>query len=145
MDVGKLCRHRAVTIDPRADLVEAARLMRESHVGYLVVSDGGAPLGVITDRDIVIEAVATDVSGHEVLVGDAMTAEPVTLTADTDVEAAIESLRAAGVRRAPVVDEGGRIAGVLSLDDVLDHLAMQLESVAGSFRHEQANERLARP
>lgn len=145
MDVRDLCRHRVVTIDPGADLVEAARVMREFHVGFLVVSDGRTPVGVITDRDIVLEAVAGCVDPRSVTVRDAMTAEPVTLTADTPLEDALDSLRVAGIRRAPVVDDGGRIVGVLSIDDVLDHIAVQLGAVAGSLRHEQAVERLARP
>jgi CBS domain-containing protein len=145
MDVGKICKRRAVTIETRADLVEAACLMREAHVGFLVVSDGAQLRGVLTDRDIVLEAVACGVSPDQVTVGDAMTADPVTLTEDTSLDEALECLRAAGVRRAPVVDDGGRIIGVLSLDDVLDHLAGQLGSVAGSLRHEQALERIARP
>ena len=110
-----------------------------------MVSDGAGPLGVLTDRDIVLEAVAGDVPLHEVTVRDAMTAQPVTLTADTALEDALDSLRAAGVRRAPVVDDGGRIVGVLSIDDVLDHIALQLGAVAGSLRHEQAIERISRP
>ena len=145
MDVRSLCRHRAVTIGATADLVEAATLMRESHVGFLVVMKGSAPVGVITDRDIVLETVAADVSPREVTVGDAMTCEPVTAFEGSPVEDALESMRLAGVRRVPVVDEGGRVIGVLSLDDVLEHLAGQLGSVAGSLRHEQAAERLARP
>lgn len=145
MDVRDLCKYRAVTIGPGADLVEAAQMMREFHVGFLVVSDGGLPLGVVTDRDIVLEAVAGDVDPRSVTVGDAMTAAPVTLTADTPLEDALDSLRVAGIRRAPVVDDGGRIVGVLSIDDVLDHIALQLGAVAGSLRHEQAIERLVRP
>jgi CBS domain-containing protein len=145
MDVGKICKRRAVTIGSHADLVEAARLMREAHVGFLVVNDGGQPRGVLTDRDIVLEAVACGISPEEVTVGDAMTTDPVTLTEDTALEDALECLRTAGIRRAPVVDDGGRTTGVLSLDDVLDYLADQLWSVAGSLRHEQAIERIARP
>jgi CBS domain-containing protein len=145
MDVRDLCKYRAVTIGPGADLVEAAQMMREFHVGFLVVGDGGLPLGVVTDRDIVLEAVAGDVDPRSVTVGDAMTAAPVTLTADTSLEDALDSLRVAGIRRAPVVDDGGRIVGVLSIDDVLDHIARQLGAVAGSLRHEQAIERLVRP
>jgi CBS domain-containing protein len=145
MEVADLCKYRAVTISPRADLLEAARTMREQHVGFLVVSDRNMPVGVITDRDIVLEAVAAAVDPREVTVGDAMTAEPVTLTADTPLEEALESLRLAGIRRAPVVDDGGRVVGVLSMDDVLDHLALQLGAVAGSLRHEQAIERFTRP
>ena len=145
MDVAGLCRSRAVSIDPQADLVDAARRMREHHVGLLVVSDGGAPLGVITDRDIVLEAVAAGIDPHAVTVRDAMTRDPVILTADTSLEEALDNLRIAGVRRAPIVDQGGRLVGVLSIDDVVDHLAMQLGAVAGSLRHEQAIERIARP
>jgi CBS domain-containing protein len=125
MDVGRICKRRAVTIDSHADLAEAARLMRESHVGFLVVTDGGQLAGVLTDRDIVLEAVACGISPEQVTIGDAMTVDPVTLTEDAALE--------------------GRIVGVLSLDDVLDHLAEQLGSVAGSLRHEQAIERIARP
>lgn len=145
MDVAGLCRYRVVSIGPGADLVDAARLMRERHVGLLVVSDGGPPLGVITDRDIVLEAVAAGIDPHSLTVGDAMTRDPVTLTADTPLEEALDSLRIAGVRRAPVADAGGRLVGVLSIDDVVDHLALQLGAVAGSLRHEQAIERIARP
>ena len=145
MDVGKLCRHRVVSVGTEADLVEAARLMREHHVGFLVVAEQGVPVGVITDRDIVLEAVAAEVNPHGVTVRDAMTCDPVTLTADTPLEEALDTLRIAGVRRAPVVDDGGRLVGVLSIDDVIDHLALQLGAVAGSLRHEQAIERIARP
>jgi CBS domain-containing protein len=145
MDVAGLCRYRAASIAPQADLVDAARRMREHHVGFLVVSDGGPPLGVITDRDIVLEAVAAEVNPHGVTVRDAMTCDPVTLTADTPLEQALDTLRIAGLRRAPVVDDGGRLVGVLSIDDVIDHLALQLGAVAGSLRHEQAIERIARP
>ena len=66
-------------------------------------------------------------------------------TLTRQLEEALESMRLAGVRRLPVVDDGGRVTGVLSIDDVLEHLAGQLGSVAGSLRHEQAAERLARP
>lgn len=145
MEVKDLCKYRAVTISPQSDLLDAARTMREFHVGFLVVSDGGEPIGVITDRDIVLEAVAAAVDPREVTVRDAMSVEPVTLTADTALEDALETLRVAGIRRAPVVDDGGRVVGVLSMDDVLDHLALQLGAVAGSLRHEQAIERITRP
>ena len=145
MDVAGLCRYRAVSIEPGADLVDAARMMREHHVGFLVVSEDGPPLGVITDRDIVLEAVATGVDPRAVTVLDAMTRDPVTLAAETPLEEALDSLRIAGVRRAPIVDDGGRLVGVLSVDDVVDHLALQLGAVAGSLRHEQAIERIARP
>jgi len=145
MDVAGLCRYRPVAVGPGADLVDAAKLMREHHVGFLVVTDGSGPLGVITDRDIVLEAVAAGIDPHTVTVRDAMSTDPLTLTADTPLEQALDDLRVAGVRRAPVVDAGGRLAGVLSIDDVVDHIALQLGAVAGSLRHEQAIERIARP
>ena len=145
MDVAGLCRYRAVSIGPGADLADAARLMREHHVGFLVVIDDGPPQGVITDRDIVLEAVAAGVDPRAVTVRDTMSRDPLVLTADTALEEALDSLRMAGVRRAPVLDDGGRLVGVLSVDDIVDHLALQLGAVAGSLRHEQAIERIARP
>lgn len=144
MDVGSLCRNRAVTIGTRADLVDAAKLMRESHLGFLVVMDERRPLGVLTDRDIVLEAVAADVDPHAITVGDAMTRDPVTVRSTDDIDDALIALRRAGVRRAPIVGPDGGVAGVLSIDDVLEHVSGQLATVTESLRHEQATERSTR-
>lgn len=148
MIVGDICGREPVVIGPNADLVEAARAMRAQHVGFLVVThDGrtlGAPIGVLTDRDVVVEVVSRDVEPTSVTVADAMARDPLVIGVSARPEDALRQMRAFGVRRAPVVGESGGLVGVLSLDDLLDWLAAALSDAAGLVRHEQRIERQVR-
>lgn len=147
MDAGSICSREVVTVRPTDDLTTAARLMRERHVGYLVVVEPGAapePEGVLTDRDIVISVVAREVDPRSLRVADVMIRSPVVVDEAATVESALQRMRQIGVRRVPVVDSMRRLVGVLSLDDVLDSLAEQLMSIAGSIRNEQRIERSTR-
>lgn len=148
MFVGEFCSKNAVTIGSAADLVEAAQTMRTQHVGFLVVTEGGeprgVPVGVLTDRDVVIEVVAKGVDPMAVTVGDAMTRDPLVLAVEARPEHALRQMRAFGVRRAPVVDGNRRLVGVLAFDDVLDWLAGTLADAAGIVRREQRIERQLR-
>lgn len=151
MDVASMCQRHVTTIRPSDELVTAAELMRTRHVGYLIVvepsaSDGRArPLGVLTDRDIVVSVVARHADPKSLRVGDVMTRDPVTARETDSMEAALSSMRRIGVRRVPVVDALGRLTGVLSLDDVIDAMAAQLGGVAASIRNEQRFEGIFRP
>ena len=149
MNTGSICQVNVVTIAPGQDLAAAARLMREKHVGYLVVaeetSDGRSKVsGVLTDRDIVVAVVAREVDPRSLRVGDVMTRNPLLADVHSSVEATLRHMRDVGVRRVPVVDENGSLAGVLSLDDVIDHITEQLSNIAGSIRNEQRVERAVR-
>ena len=143
MNVGQLCSRSPVTIRPGDELAAAARLMRERHVGYLVVVEpdfAGStqrPVGVLTDRDIVVAVVAQDVNPRGLVVRDVMTRDPVVLNAADSLPSALKELRRVGVRRMPVVGELGELRGVLSLDDVLDKISAELQSLAGAVRQEQ--------
>jgi CBS domain-containing protein len=101
----------------------AARLMREQHIGDVVVvkphGEGNKPVGILTDRDIVLELVAKGINLGEVTIGDAMSYELLTLPQDMDLLEAMAEMRSHAVRRAPVVDERGMLVGILSIDDVL--------------------------
>ncbi len=150
MSIQSLCKYAVVTVGPQEDLSAAARLMREKHVGYLVVVEpsrhgGSTPVGVITDRDIVVSVVVQEVNPRTLTVADVMSREPLVLDQDLSVDAALARLRKRGVRRAPVVAANGGLVGVLSIDDVLGHVASQLDSIAGSIRKEQHIERRTRP
>ena len=88
MTIGAICTRKVISVDREIDIPVAARVMRDNHIGYLIVTDarsgGSAPIGVITDRDIVVKVVAKDVDPHTLTVGDVMTpsrSPPRTMTA----------------------------------------------------------------
>jgi CBS domain-containing protein len=143
MYVAQLCSRNAATIRPFDEVITAARLMRERHVGYLVVVEpdqsgaGAFPVGVLTDRDIVIGVVARGVDPGALTVGDIMTAKPVVVSELASVESAVQEMRRIGVRRLPVVDSQGELRGVLSLDDVLDAVSSELRNLAVAVRNGQ--------
>jgi predicted transcriptional regulator len=149
MNVNTVCNHNVSTVRPDTGVVEAARQMREEHVGDLIVVEHRAgrrvPVGIITDRDITVAVVAKGVAPNDVTVADAMSTELLTVHPDNGLEFALREMRRAGVRRAPVVDAEDDLIGVLSIDDVLDHLAVQLEHIADIVRLEQQAEVSKRP
>ena len=143
MNIGTYCKHRVVTIAPHADLAEAAELMRTQHVGMLVVLRPGErrPVGVLTDRDIVVEVVAKDLPPRLITVGDAMTCDPVVVHDDDTLGRVTEEMRAKGVRRVPVVDRRGDLIGVIAADDLLDLSATMLFNLSAATHKEQCAER----
>lgn len=151
MEIIRLCQRNVVTVDPHDDLVTAAALMREKHVGYLVVveplpgEDGRRPVGVLTDRDIVITVVAQQTDARSLRVSDVMTHKPVTVSDAETLDCALATMRRIGVRRLPVVDSLGRLTGILALDDVLDSLSSELANVTASIRNGQRMESAMRP
>jgi CBS domain-containing protein len=151
MTVGKICQRNVVTVRPFDDLTTAAQLMRERHVGYLVVVDphisdrSMAPVGVLTDRDIVVSVVARETDSRMLSVGDAMTRQPVVANESDPVSMALESMRRIGVRRLPVVGDRGELVGILAIDDILDSVAGDLQHVAAAIRNQQSIETVLRP
>lgn len=148
MNAGSVCKRGVVTVAPTDDLVAAAHVMREKHVGYLIVAESTVHnrrvIGVLTDRDIVVAVLAQEVDAHALKVGDVMTRDPLLIDEGQSIEAVLRHMREAGVRRVPVVDRSGTLTGVLSIDDVLERIAEQLINIAGSIRNEQRMERVVR-
>jgi CBS domain-containing protein len=149
MTVGVICNPNVATVGKETGIVEAAALMREDHVGDLVVVEhrGGrtVPVGILTDRDIVVGVLAKRMALDAVTVGDLMSRELLTVRRDHSVEFALLEMRRLGVRRAPVVEADGALIGILSIDDVIQNLAKQLGRLADLIRLEQTAEQLARP
>ena len=141
MNVGTLCQRTVITVGPADELSAAARLMRERHIGYLVVvqdsGGGAAPVGVLTDRDIVVTIIARETESGQLKVGDVMTRSPVTVPESESLATALRQMRAIGVRRIPVVGKRGELTGLLSLDDVLDTLVSELQDVVGAIQNER--------
>lgn len=142
MTLRELATCPAVTCTPAASIGEAARLMATAGIGFLVVVDGERPVGVLTDRDIVVRAVAAD-RNSDAPVADVMTSYAAHIDEDATVEQAARMMADKHCRRLPVT-ENGRIVGVLSIDDLLRVAGDELEQVARAVRGPRS-ERLSLP
>jgi CBS domain-containing protein len=149
MDVSLICNHNVATIARSAGIADAAALMRMEHVGDLIVvearGDARVPIGILTDRDIVVGVIAKATAPDAVTVGDAMTRNPLTVREDSSIEFALREMRRYGVRRAPVVRANGDLVGVITVDDIIEHLADQLSRLAELIRREREAEPRTRP
>ena len=123
MTIGTICNRDVVVARKGTAIQEAARLMREYHVGDLVVVDErGAvriPVGILTDRDLVIEVLAEGVAPDTVTAGDIMTTDIVSGHEGDSIWATLLRMRTKGIRRLPVVDGTGGLVGILTMDDLL--------------------------
>ncbi len=139
MPVGKLCRRDALAVRPTDEVMRAAQLMRERHVGYVVVTEpnpacgGTRPVGVLTDRDIVVAVVARKLDPGRVTVGEVMTQPAVTVRHTDSVEKALQEMRRVSVRRLPVVDQHGAFVGIVSVDDMIGFVASELRVVVDAI------------
>ncbi len=148
MPVSEVCNREVVVVHPNDTIFETAQLMRQHHVGdVLVVEDRGGrrvPVGIVTDRDLVVEVMASQLDPAVITVGDIMVSELATVEESTGLFEAIEYMRTKGVRRLPVVDDNGGLIGILTLDDLLEILAEELVSLAKLVRYEQRKETISR-
>lgn len=135
MNIGNLCSRPAVAVPAAAPLAEVARLMRDEHVGAVIVTEegGGGPrvAGILTDRDIVRAQLTQTADLSRLSAGATMTPRPLVLTEQESIDGVIAHLRARGVRRAPVVASDDTLVGVISVDDLLAQLARELMAMAG--------------
>lgn len=144
MEVGDLCSREVYLVSRDEPLVVAVREMRRRHIGALVVveprGESMTPIGIVTDRDVVCGQLARQKDLFCLNVGDVMTPEPMTVEETSGTAEAIGRLSARGVRRAPVVNEGGELVGLISFDDLLPAVAAQLSALAqligAQARHE---------
>jgi CBS domain-containing protein len=131
------------TIDESAPLIDAARMMREKGVGDVLIvrvsDDGTRPVGVITDRDIVVHALACDLSPDELTVADLCTREPVMVDAEADLAEITEAMNMHGVRRV-LVTRDSEIAGVVTLDGVIDAMAQITNNLSEMLTRQLDNE-----
>jgi CBS domain-containing protein len=136
--IERLLRRFPETLGPEASCTEAAERMRDANVGAIVVAEGGRPLGVVTDRDIAVRVVAEGLSADATALRDVMSGHPIYLSSERPLDQLVAAMRDLGVRRIPVVDADGKLAGVVSMDDLIVLLAEQLGSLAEAIRREIA-------
>jgi CBS domain-containing protein len=144
--VGALCTRILMIVRADTPLVEAAMCMRREHVGCVVVVQkrgaGDVPVGILTDRDIVVSVVAVGIDPRVLSVGDAMSVDVALVREDDTLGTALATMRRHGVRRVPVVSEEGWLVGLLSFDDLVAALTLQTQAltetlVAGRQREGQ--------
>jgi CBS domain-containing protein len=121
-----------------------AQLMREYHVGSIVVADQPdgkrMPAGIVTDRDISVAVVAFGLEPEAIQVGDVMNQELVAVREDAGVAETAELMRMKGLRRLPVTDSAGALVGIVAADDVLSLLAEEMAALASMVTREHKRE-----
>ena len=151
MNAGTICQRPPIMIGRADEVTRAAQLMRDKHIGYLVVVEPHPlegcfrTVGVLTDRDIVVTVVARQVDPAAVRVGEIMTPNPLTIAETASTAQALQELRRAGVRRIPVVGLRGELVGVLSFDDLMEVIAGETQDMASAIRNERQIEGTVRP
>jgi CBS domain-containing protein len=136
MNVASLVQRQVQSLAPTASCQEAARKMRDTGVGSLVVSEADRPLGVLTDRDLVLRVLARGLDPAIVPVREAMSRMPIYVSHRREVSEVLELMREHAVRRVPVVDDDQALVGVVALDDVILALSAGLAAVADTIRKE---------
>jgi CBS domain-containing protein len=148
MSVGQFCNRETVIVRKEESIVEAAKLMRERHVGSVIVVEdvdaGVKPVGIVTDRDLVVEILAAELDPNAVALGDIMSFDLVTAREADSLWDTLRRMRAHGVRRVPVVDDQGLLIGILSSDDLLELLSGELSDLVKIVNKETEREQRVR-
>jgi CBS domain-containing protein len=137
-DIGSICRRRIVSVDAASSWVEAAGLMRDHHVGALVVtqqtSEGLRVNGVVTDRDLVVDGMARGLDPSASAIGELASQRIASVSEDDDLSDALAAMQDSGVRRLLVTNAEQALVGIVSLDDLMHGCAAQVEGVAKVIR-----------
>jgi CBS domain-containing protein len=135
MSINECCNIGVVSCEADTPISDVAALMRKHHVGDVVVVDNtekqGVPVGIVTDRDIVIETIALDVDAKVFTAGDLMSAPVVTVREDEGLVETLQRMRNYKVRRMPVVTPSGTLFGIVTVDDIVNLLAAELSMMTG--------------
>ncbi|MGK0304790.1 MAG: CBS domain-containing protein [Gammaproteobacteria bacterium] len=144
MNVGEICSRNFIYVLHQDSVLDVARIMREQHVGSVVVVDNNngemTPQGLITDRDLVLEVLAAKIDPAVLKAEDILTSELIFVTETHDVEEALKYLRYYGVRRAPVVNVNGVLVGVFCIEDSLAILSEEFSELVKLLSNELINE-----
>jgi CBS domain-containing protein len=144
MSIGAICNREVITVQRDATVLHAAMLMRQYHVGDVVVVEARnlqcVPVGIVTDRDIVMDLVATELDCKVITVGDIVFSKLAMVKENAGVFDAIQIMTTKGIRRLPVIDDAGGLVGIVTLDDLLLLLAKEFSSLTKLVMREQKNE-----
>jgi CBS domain-containing protein len=148
MSIRECCKLDVVCCDPELSLPDTAALMRKHHVGDVVVIESRAgirvPIGIVTDRDIVMETMALQLDAALFTAGDIMNTPLVTVKEDAGFVDTLRLMRSNGIRRMPVVTESGTLYGIVTADDIVRALALELSLVTEAMSGQTGRERRLR-
>jgi CBS domain-containing protein len=137
MCVSNICVRSVDLAEAEEHVWVAAERMHQRAVGtLLVVNELHQPVGILTDRDLVERILATGRDLREALVAEVMTKEPVTVSEAASLECALAAMHSGKFRRLPVVDAAGKLAGIVSVDDILMHIAQELSLIGELLKEE---------
>ena len=133
MQIGKICKRKVVCCGLDATALEAAQTMRTEHVGDIVVIDDRdgrrRPVGIVTDRDLIVQVVAKAVDPTSVCASEVMGPELIVAEEHEDIYETVQRMRWKGVRRVPIVNAQGDLIGIASADDLTEVLSEALADV----------------
>jgi CBS domain-containing protein len=147
MAIGEICSRDVVFVARNESCAQAARLMREHHVGSLVVvqeNERRVPVGMLTDRDLAVGVMALGLDPEKTIAEAAMRPDVVVVREDEGIGRAIALMRNRGVRRLPVVDEAGTLVGMLAADDLIELFADEMSGLAAMLAKSPRRERAER-
>lgn len=144
MPIGDICTREVAVADRAMTILDAAEVMRKQHAGNVVVveeQDGKrVPVGIVTDRDIVVSVVATKLDASIFTVGDLVMQPLTTCQEDEGILECVRRMRVKGIRRMPVVDSGGSLVGIVTVDDIVQLLAEEMNAIGKLIAREQVEE-----
>jgi len=134
MSLERFCRKPVVTVLPNQTVHDVALKMRGHHVGAVVVVEEDRPVGIVTDRDIVLRVILEARDPETTPVRHIMSRDLALVRDDEKIDDAVRSIREAGVRRLPIVDAKGKVVGMVTLDDLVVLIAGELSVAAGAVQ-----------
>ena len=134
MSLERFCRKLVVTMPSTQTVQDAAIKMRERHVGAVLIVDDGQPVGIVTDRDVVLRTVAEGRDPRTTPIRYVMSRNLTVVRSDEKIDDAVSAIRAAGVRRVPILDDKGTPVGMVTLDDLVVLMAGELSTAAGAVQ-----------
>jgi CBS domain-containing protein len=124
------------TLGPEDSCLEAAQLMRSANIGSIVIARDNEPVGLVTDRDLAMRVLADAQDPAALRLSEIMSPQPIFISVRRSLDEAIATMRDVGIRRLPVVDENGELAGIVSLDDILICIARQVGQLGECVQRE---------
>ena len=136
MPISDIARTGVITIHKEQTAGNLATVMKEEDVGSVVVEEDDVPVGIVTDRDLALEVLEPRADPREVTVGDIMSKNPITAHEEDGVFQVTEAMYRGEVRRLPIVDDNGELAGIVTLDDLVVLFSDEMTGLAGVIEAE---------